>query len=58
MVAIAGVVNLKLRHPHLLTHDWSNVLEQAVIGFIFLLTCYSIYRYRENEKRRYFNSLK
>jgi hypothetical protein len=33
-------------------------LEQAVIGFIFLITCYVIFKHNENKKERYYRKLR
>jgi hypothetical protein len=53
----AGLVIVMLSHQYLLTHDWIMMIE-LTIGILFIFTSYVIIKYRQNEKKRFFRSLR
>jgi hypothetical protein len=52
-----GLVIVMLSHQYLLTHDWIMMIE-LTIGILFIFTSYVIIKYRQNEKKRFFRSLR
>jgi hypothetical protein len=50
-------VIVMLSHQYLLTHDWIMMIE-LTIGILFIFTSYVIIKYRQNEKKRFFRSLR